>query len=163
MTSWYHTGEVLLNHHISTQSGLDYLRLIGVCLKNGILEKIGGEGRAFFVGIDTSNRNGGLGAYVVPSVAPDGSIDVEFLEFDCPDSGDAETLFNGLVKIIDKLQDAGGTFHGFSSDAPATMAGEISGVAARVIEKYGLTRLTLANSTLLGASLLSLRKCFQLR
>jgi hypothetical protein len=148
------------SHFDAVWSGLDYLRLIGVCLKNEILEKIGGEGRAFFVGIDTSNRNGSLGAYVVSSVALDGSIDVEFLEFDRPDSGDAETLFNGLVKIIDKLQDAGGTFHGFSSDAPATMAGEISGVAARVIEKYGLVRFDTCEFHASGRVLAVIEKVF---
>jgi hypothetical protein len=55
ITSWYHAGQVLLKHHISTQSGLNYLRTIGACLKNQLVARIGQGKRTFFVGIDTSS------------------------------------------------------------------------------------------------------------
>jgi len=67
VTGFYHVGFVPEKHLFASQTALDDVRVIGACLKNQLVAKIGQGKRTFFVGIDTSSRGGSLGAYVISS------------------------------------------------------------------------------------------------
>lgn len=124
----------------ASQTALDDVRVIGACLKNQLVAKIGQGKRTFFVGIDTSSRGGSLGAYVISSQDEKGKIEHAFYGFDRPSSGSAEMLADGLLAVVDVLTKSGGIFGGFGSDAPATMVGALNGVAAHVMAKVGYVR-----------------------
>jgi hypothetical protein len=140
VTGLYHVGVVPEKHLFASQTALDDVRVIGACLKNQLVAKIGQGKRTFFLGIDTSSRGGSLGAYVISSQNEMGKIEHAFYGFDRPSSGSAETLADGLLAVVDVLTKAGGIFGGFGSDAPATMVGSLNGVAAHVMAQVGYVR-----------------------
>jgi hypothetical protein len=55
VTGLYHVGVVPEKHLFASQTALDDVRVIGACLKNQLVAKIGQGKRTFFVGIDTSS------------------------------------------------------------------------------------------------------------
>lgn len=140
VAGFYHIGFVPEKHLFASQTALDDVRVVGACLKNQLVAKIGQGKHTFFVGLDTSSRGGSLGAYVISSQDKIGKIEQAFFGFDRPSSGSAQTLADGLLAVVDVLTKAGGIFGGFGSDAPATMVGPLNGVAAHVMAKVGYVR-----------------------
>lgn len=114
-----------------TSSALEYVRISGEVFKADLVKDVSASHPlSFFVGFDTSERGGHLGAFVVSFF--NGLAPVHrFYGFDRPAGSSAADFEVSLSRVISELQKAGCCFGGFSTDAPNVMTGAVGGIAER--------------------------------
>lgn len=131
----YAIGDVPRKFLFSASSALNYVRAAGSALKQRLAAEVGSSAPfSFFVGIDTSNRGGDLGSFVV-SFVNNGAVTCQFYEFDRPLATTGVELASSLERVVAELEKAGGIFGGFSSDGAASMVGTYNGLGALMMQE----------------------------
>jgi len=124
----------------SSSTALRDVRTAGFAIKSRLVERVcKTRPLPFFVGFDTSGRGGHLGAFVV-SYIKKGQPCHEFFGFDRPSGSTAPDFLVSLLSVVSQLQDGGGVFGGFSTDAPNVMVGNDGGLGTLVLEQYPSAR-----------------------